>query len=158
MDLAVHGADHGEPHSSNEDGFAYGGASAEQLFAHAGSQERDAAPFEFVERVDPAALRRLLVAHIAVFRANAADGRSAHHAVFVGDAGTAHGLETRVAHIVSGLLDHVQVGLLEDDFLAGALAAGLFAGLLRPGDDGAFAEGVEAADQNFTEAAAVCDQ
>ncbi len=56
------------------------------------------------------------------------------------------------------LLDHVEVGLLEDDFLAGALAAGLFAGLLRPADDGAFAEGVEATDQNFAETAAVGDQ
>ena len=40
----------------------------------------------------------------------------------------------------------VEVRLLEDNFLSGALAAGLFAGLLRPADDRAFSEGVESID------------
>src|SRR4029077_10803020 len=88
LDLAVHGADHGKPHACNDDRFADGGAPAEQLLAYTRSQKHDAAAFEFVERVDPAALRRLLVAHVAVFWANAADGRRAHHAISVGDAGT----------------------------------------------------------------------
>src|SRR5580658_1570156 len=158
LDLAVHGADHVEPHARNDDRLAYGGASAEQLLAHARAQKHDTTAFEFVERVDPAALRRLFVAHIAVLRADAADGRGANHAVSVGDAGTAHGLKTGVAYVGGGLLDHVDVGLLEDDLLAGTLAAGLFAGLLRPADDGALAEGVEAANQNFAETASVRDQ
>ena len=158
LDLAVHGANHREPYSCNDYGFAYGGLSAEQLLAHARSQEGDAAAFEFIERVDPAALRRLFVPHIAVFRADAADRSCPHHAVSEGDAGTAHRFEARVAHIRGRLLDHVQVGLLEDDFLAGPLAARLFAGLLRPADDRAFAERVKATDQNFTEASAVCNQ
>src|SRR6266849_4443283 len=158
LDLAVHGADHSKPHACDDDRFADCGASAKQLLAYARSQKHDATPFEFVERVDPAALRRLFVAHVAVFRANAADGSRADHAVSVGNAGTAHGLETRVANVVGRLLDHVAVGLFENDFFAGALAAGLFAGLLRPADDGAFAESIEAADKNFAEAAAVCDQ
>src|SRR5208282_3765621 len=42
--------------------------------------------------------------------------------------------------------------------LAGALASRLFAGLLRPADDGAFAESIEAAHQNFAEASAVGNQ
>src|SRR5208337_734572 len=158
FDLAVHGADHSKPHSRNHDRLAYGGASAEQLLAYARAQEHHAAPFELIERVNPASFRRLFVAHIAILRTHAADGRCAGHAVFVGNARTTHGLETRVAHIVGRLLDHVYVSLLEDDFLAGTLAAGLFASLLRPGDDSAFAEGVEATDQNFAEAAAVRDQ
>src|SRR6202158_2626596 len=158
LDLAVHGADHRKPHACNDDRFADCGGSAEQLLAYACSQKNDPAPLEFVERVDPATLRRLFVAHISVFRANAADGRRADHAISVGNARTAHGLETRVAYIVGGLFNHVDVGLFENDFLARALAAGLFASLLRPADDGAFAEGVEATDKNFAEAAAVCDQ
>src|SRR5208282_676503 len=113
---------------------------------------------EFVERVDPAAFGRLLVAHLAIFRADAADRRGADHAIAIGDAGTAHGLETGVANIVGCLLDHVEVGLLKDDFLSGALTAGLFTGLLGPADDRSLTEGIEAADQNFAETAAVGDE
>ena len=61
-------------------------------------------------------------------------------------------------HEVRGFLDHIEVGLLEDNFLACALSARLFAGLLRPADDGAFAEGVEAAHEDLAKAATVGDQ
>ena len=158
LDLAIHGADHGEADAADGHGFADTGASTEKLFAYARAEEDDTAAFQFVERVDPAAFGGLLVAHVSVFRADATDGRGADHTVSIGDAGAADGFETSVADVVGGLFDHVDVGLFEDNFFAGALAARLFAGLLWPTDDGAFAESVEAADENLTEAAAVSDQ
>ena len=50
------------------------------------------------------------------------------------------------------------VGFFEDDVLPGPLPARLFAGLLRPANDDAFSEGIESADQDFPEAAAVSDK
>src|SRR5579863_6878251 len=55
-------------------------------------------------------------------------------------------------------LDHVHIRLLEQHFLAGALATRLLAGLLRPADDDAFAERVKTMHQNAAEAVAVSDQ
>jgi hypothetical protein len=57
-----------------------------------------------------------------------------------------------------GFLDHVDISLLENNFLPCPLSAGLFAGLLWPADDRAFAKRIEAADQDFAKAAAVGDQ
>src|SRR5258708_21472833 len=61
-------------------------------------------------------------------------------------------------HQGSSLLDNVEVGLLQTHFFAGTLSARLLAGLLRPADDNAFAESVEAAHQDAAKAAAVGDQ
>ncbi len=134
------------------------GASAEQLFAHAPAQKHHAAPLQFVTGGDPAAFGWNFVAHLAVFRANAAYRGRAYHAVAIADAGTIHRLQADVSYQRSGLLDHVEVGLLQPHFLAGALSAGLLAGLLRPADHDALAESVEPAHQNAAEAAAVGDQ
>ena len=62
--------------------------------------------------------------------------------------GRSHGFQADVFHQRRRLLDHVEVGLLEDDLFAGALAAGLLAGLLRPADDRALAERVEPVHQD----------
>ena len=56
------------------------------------------------------------------------------------------------------LFDHFQVGLLQDNFLAGALATRLFAGLLWPADNSTLAECVKAVHQNLAETAAVGNQ
>jgi len=63
-----------------------------------------------------------------------------------------------VLHEIRGLFHHLEVRLFENNFLSGALSAGLLAGLLRPADYGALAEGIEAANKNLPEAAAVGDQ
>src|SRR5262249_22087123 len=55
-------------------------------------------------------------------------------------------------------LHHVHVGLLEDDFLASALATRLLASLLWPADNRTFAERLESPDKNLTEAAAIGDE
>ena len=59
-----------------------------------------------------------------------------------------HGLQANMFHQRRRLLDHLEIRFLENYFLAGALAARLLAGLLRPADDRAFAERVEAVDQD----------
>ena len=59
---------------------------------------------------------------------------------------------------VRGFLDHFEIGLLKHNFLAGTLATRLFAGLLRPADDGALAKGVETADQDLAKASSVGDE
>jgi hypothetical protein len=48
--------------------------------------------------------------------------------------------------------------LFENNFLARPLSARLFAGLLRPADDRAFAKRIETAHQDFSETAAVSDE
>ena len=61
-------------------------------------------------------------------------------------------------HQRRGCLHHVDVGLLEHYFFAGALSSGLLAGLLRPADHDTLSERVEAVHQNAAEAAAIRDQ
>ena len=56
-----------------------------------------------------------------------------------------------------GLFDHLKIGLLQNNFLAGALASRLFTGLLWPADDCAFAECVKPVHQNLPETAAIRD-
>jgi len=98
------------------------------------------------------------IPHLAVFRTNSAHRRGSHQPVAVGDARPPHGFEAHVLHQRSRLLHHVQIGLLKDNFLAGALPARLFTGLLRPADDRALAERIESMHQNAAETAAVRDQ
>ena len=57
-----------------------------------------------------------------------------------------------------GCLHHLEVGLLEHNFFAGTLSAGLLAGLLRPTDNDALSERIEAVHQNAAETAAVCNE
>src|SRR5262249_17059463 len=58
-------------------------------------------------------------------------------------------------HQRSGRLDHLQVGLFKNHFLAGTLATRLFAGLLRPADHHTFPKRVETMDQDTAEAVSV---
>jgi len=62
-----------------------------------------------------------------------------------------------VLHEGSRFLHNVHVSLFQNDFFAGALAAGLFARLLRPTDHNTLSEGIETIDQNLPEATAVGD-
>ena len=56
------------------------------------------------------------------------------------------------------LLHHLQISLLEDNFLPRALTAGLFAGLLRPADHYTFPERIKPMHQNAAKTAAVGNQ
>src|ERR1035441_4262542 len=95
---------------------------------------------------------------ISPYSRQTAHGGRANHAISRGDARTLYGFEAGMANVGGGLLDHLEIGLLEYNFLPGALSAGLFAGLLRPANDSAFAKGIESADQNFAKAATVSNQ
>ncbi len=53
---------------------------------------------------------------------------------------------------------HVDVSLFENYFLAGALSARLLACLLRPANNHALPEGVEAMDENAAKTVAICNQ
>ena len=103
-------------------------------------------------------MRGDFVAHLAILRANAAHGGRSHEPVVVANPRTSNSFQASVFHQRRCLFDHLDVGFFENDFLPRALTAGLFAGLLRPCDHRAFAEGVETADQHLPEAAAVGDQ
>ena len=157
MQLAVHDADDGEAHACNLHGFANGIASAEELLLYASTQKCDAAFFDLVAGADPAAFGRHFVAHLAVFGTHAADG-GVRQSVFVGDGKKLHRLQAGMLDQCGLGLHRFEVGELEPDFLAGALASGLLAGLLGPGGDGALAEGLERMHQHVPKAAAVGDE
>ena len=158
LDLAGHHADHGEMHSANLHRLAHRGPPAEQLLTHAPAEKHHAAALQFVAGIEPAALGGDFVAHLAIFRAHAADCGRPHHPLAIADARTIHGFQANVFHQRCHFLDDVEIGLLQKHFLAGALAAGLLAGLLRPADHHALAESVEPAHQDVAKAAAVGDQ
>src|SRR5438045_2651061 len=122
------------------------------------AEEGDSPPLQIVGSADPAAFGRDLVAHLAVFRAHTPDRSRPDHAVAVSDAGALDGFAAGILYQRRGLLDHVHVFLLENNFLPGALTSGLLAGLLRPADHHAFAECVKAIHQDLAKTAAVGDQ
>src|SRR5262249_37396224 len=101
--------------------------------------------------------RRDLIPHLAVLGANTAY-RGLHEAITIGDRQPLHSLETRMTDIVRIRLDEVNVFLLEDNLLTGALSSGLFAGLLRPANHATAAKGVESAHGRAADSAAVGDQ
>ena len=158
LDLALHNTDDGEPHSSHCNGFPDRRTSAEQLHTKTTAEEYHSAPLHFIRGIDPASFRRHFVAHLAIFRAHAANCRRSDHAVTIGDSGAANRLKARVFHQRRGRLHHVNVSLFELNFLPGALSAWLFAGLLRPANDHALAERIESAHQNGAKATAIRDQ
>src|SRR5207244_4718196 len=96
---------------------------------------------------NPAALRTHVVAHLAVFGTDSANSRIGI-AITVADWLPLHGFQAGMLDHRRGLFDHFQIGLLKDNFLAGALATRLFAGLLRPADNSTLAECVKAVHQN----------
>src|SRR5581483_2979212 len=137
LDLAGHDSNHFETDAADQHRFADSRTPAEELLATVAAEKAHPPPLQFVGGVEPAALGWNLVAHLAVFRANSANGRRSHHAVLIGDARPTHGLAADILHQRGGGFHHIHIRLLQHDLLSGALAAGLFAGLPRPGDHNA---------------------
>src|SRR6185437_13051532 len=158
LNFALHHADYGESHASNGDRLSDCRSSAEQLLANSAAKKDDPAALDFIGCVNPTAFGGYFVAHLTIFGANATNGGGAHHAVSVRDAGTSNGFKASGLHQGRGGFDHVDVGLLKHNFLSGALPAGLFAGLLRPANNHAFAERIESAHQDVAKTAAIGDQ
>jgi hypothetical protein len=158
LDLARHHADDGESHSRNQHRFSDRGSAAEKLFFQAATEKDHAPALKFILGVDPSAFRGHFVAHLTIFGADPANRRRPHHPVTESNARPADSLETYVLHKRRGRFDDVQIGLLQKHFLPRPLASWLFAGLLRPADDHALAESVEAVYQDTAEAAPIGDK
>src|SRR6516162_2899390 len=75
LQLAVHHADDREAHAADLYSLTHGVTPAEQLLLYAAAEKRNAPALDLVRCVNPPALARNFVAHLAVFRANAADRR-----------------------------------------------------------------------------------
>ena len=157
IQFAVHHTDHRETHAADPDRLAHSGPAPEKLFTQAAAQEDQATPLQDVLRAEPPAIGRHLVAHLAVVGIDAADG-GLHQAVAVREGEPAHRLKAHLLHQRRLRANKLHVLLLKDHGLARSLAARLLAGVTRPANDGAPAEGVEAIHQHEPEAVAVGNQ
>src|SRR5208337_4094001 len=110
-----------------------------ELVLHPVAEEDHAPALELVAGIEPTAFKSILVAHLAVCGADAAR-RGVDHAIGIRDRQPLYRLQARLLHHVGFVADGLQIGQLKLDDLAGTLAARLFAGLSRPGDDRASAE------------------
>jgi hypothetical protein len=157
LQLAVHRPDHREAHPRDQHRLVDSRAPREQLLPRFRAEERDTPSLLVVLVADPATLGGDLVADRPVLGVDAAD-RGVDDAVAVVHLPPLHRLEADVLDQRGFGAHDVEVLALEADLLAGALAARLLAGLPRPGDHRALAEGVEGAQQRAAESGAVRHQ
>src|SRR5581483_2086756 len=134
------------------------GPPAEQILFQLAAQENHSSAFQFIFRTEPTPFRGNFVTHFAVLGTYTTHRVSADHAIAILNAGPANRFEAGVFHQWRSCLDHFDIRFFKDNLFPSALATRLFARLLGPADDNAFAECIKAAHQNIPEAAAVSDE
>src|SRR5579864_6824775 len=124
------------------------------MFPKPAAEKHNVPALQRIAGVNPAALRRYFVPHLAIFRANTANRSGTHHAIAVADSRPPYRLKARIFHERGIRLHHLDVRFFQLHFLAGALSARLLAGLLWPADHDTLPERIEAVYQNRTKAVA----
>src|SRR5262249_25654952 len=147
LQLAVHHSNNTEVDSVDQHILPHCRSTAKKLFADTSSDEGHAAMLLQIGCINPAPVSRNFVAHIPILGTDPPDCRI-RHAVAVGNRKPLHCFKTSGPYQCCFLPDLVQISLLKPDFLSGSLASRLLAGLPRPADHRALAEGVETMHQN----------